>query len=197
MIVSLGHSGDCCPSPAAPQQILVVDLSGHHTVCVSFCRCSKNVFLENFRQLLRVCWYPASVHRPQTVFTFDLLDTYHKVSLQGKLNLYDFYNAIMQKTDNHRGSKPKVSVITPVATNDLIVAKSIGTMRCHDACDSGAISRKSSEVELATQLQQSTSSAMGHLRLSVLRIPIQVETYLPGGMTNPVNGRTMLRPSHG
>jgi hypothetical protein len=31
---------------------------------------------------------------------FDLLDTYHKISLQGKLNLYDFYNTIMQKMDN-------------------------------------------------------------------------------------------------
>jgi hypothetical protein len=49
------------------------------------------------------------VLRPKTVFTFDLLDTYHKISLQGKLNLYDFYNAIMQKTDNHGSSKTKVS----------------------------------------------------------------------------------------
>ena len=73
-----------------------------------FCKCSKNGFLESFRQLLRVGWYPASVLRPQTVFTFDLLDTYHKISLQGKLNLYDFYHAIMQKTDNRGSSKPKV-----------------------------------------------------------------------------------------
>ena len=89
--------------------MLVVDLSGHHTVCVRFCRCSKNGFLESYRQLLRVGWYPASVLHPKTVFTFDLLDTYHKISLQGKLNLYDFYNAIMQKTDNHGTSKTKVS----------------------------------------------------------------------------------------
>lgn len=88
--------------------MLVVDLSGHHTVSVRFCKCSQNGFLDNFRQLLRVCWYPASILRPQTVFTFDLLDTYHKVSLQGKLNLFDFYNAIMQKTDNCGGSKVKV-----------------------------------------------------------------------------------------
>jgi len=88
--------------------MLVVDLSGHHTVRVRFCKCSKNGFVENFQQLLRVGWYPASVLRPKTAFTFDLLDTYHKLSLQGKLNLYDFYNAIAQKTDNHGGLKPKV-----------------------------------------------------------------------------------------
>ena len=53
-------------------------------------------------------WYPASFNRPRTVFTFDLLETYHKVTLQGKLNLYDFYLAIMQKTDNQGRSKPVV-----------------------------------------------------------------------------------------
>ena len=53
-------------------------------------------------------WYPASFNRPRTAFTFDLLETYHKVTLQGKLNLYDFYLAIMQKTDNQGRSKPVV-----------------------------------------------------------------------------------------
>lgn len=109
LVINLGHSGDFCPSPAETRRMLVIDLSGHHTVCVRFCKCSKNGFLENYRQLLRVGWYPASVLRPQTVFTFDLLDTYHKILLQGKLNLYDFYNAITQKTDNHGSSKLKVS----------------------------------------------------------------------------------------
>ena len=54
-------------------------------------------------------WYPASFNRPGTAFTFDLLETYHKVTLQGKLNLYDFYHAIMHKTDNQGRSKPIVS----------------------------------------------------------------------------------------
>jgi hypothetical protein len=54
-------------------------------------------------------WFPASSIRPKTAFAFDLLDTYHKVTLQGKLNLYDFYHATMQKTDNQGRSKPLVS----------------------------------------------------------------------------------------
>ena len=66
---------------------------------------------EHYRQLLRMRWYPASFHRPKTAFTFDLLETYHKVTLQGKLNLYDFYHAIMHKTDNQGRSKPLVSGI--------------------------------------------------------------------------------------
>ncbi|KAF9778389.1 hypothetical protein BJ322DRAFT_1014720, partial [Thelephora terrestris] len=84
LIVNLGHHNtDICPINTETQLITVIDLSGYH-----------------FVRLLRVRWYPASVLRPKTVFTFDLLDTYHKISLQGKLNLYDFYTTIMQKTDN-------------------------------------------------------------------------------------------------
>ena len=54
-------------------------------------------------------WYPASFSRPRTVFSFDLLETYHKLTLQGKINLYDFYLAIMQKSDNQGRSKMTVS----------------------------------------------------------------------------------------
>jgi hypothetical protein len=92
--INLGHSGDCCPVYTETQKILVVGLSGHHTVRVRFSKCSKNGYLENFKQLMQVGWYPALVLRPRTVFTFDLLDMYHKISLQGKLKLSDFYNAI-------------------------------------------------------------------------------------------------------
>ena len=82
-----------------------------------FCKCSQNGSPENYQQLLRVGLYPASLIRPQTAFTFDLLDTHQKISLQGKLNLYDFYNAIMQKTDNHGGSKLKVRDFISVAVD--------------------------------------------------------------------------------
>lgn len=63
-------------------------------------------------------WYPASFNRPKTAFTFDLLDTYHKLTLQGKLNLYDFYTATMQKSDNC--GRRKVIVSEPVFVSNLI-----------------------------------------------------------------------------
>ena len=74
---------------------------------------------EHYRQLLRMRWYPASFNRPKTAFTFDLLETYHKVTLQGKLNLYDFYHAIMHKTDNQGRLKPLVS--TPNDQNHFLL----------------------------------------------------------------------------
>lgn len=97
----IGHHHTSCSSAMNFHQILVIGLNGAHPVNVQFCACKGTPgWVEHYRQLLRIGWYPASFDRPKTAFTFDLLDTYHKLTLQGKLNLYDFYLSIMQKTDN-------------------------------------------------------------------------------------------------
>jgi len=107
----ISHKHTTCPSAGLPKTILVIHVNGAHYVDVQFCACSVSPgWVENYRQLLRICWYPASFNRPQTAFTFDLLDTYHKLTLQGKLNLYDFHSSIMQKTDNCGREKMIVSV---------------------------------------------------------------------------------------
>ena len=84
-------------------------MNGWHKLRVMFCTCNvKAPWDEHYRQLLRMRWYPASFDRPRTAFSFDLLETYHKLTLQGKINLYDFYLGIMQKTDNQGRLKPMV-----------------------------------------------------------------------------------------
>ena len=183
------------------QKTLAVDLSGYHIVHVRPCKCSESGFLENYQQFLRGDWYPASILRPKTVFTFDLLDTYHKISLQGKLNLYDFYNAIMQKTDNHGSSKVVVSRSQFIAmVNNSLLSESIGTMRCRGVCDNGGTSRTSNEVGRATQVLWLISLIMGRLPSRAPRAPIQSETYLWGGILIPANLRKLrrlLRQRHG
>ena len=94
---------------STPHELLVIDVNGWHKLQVQFCTCGNSApWHERYRQLLRMRWYPASFNRPRTAFTWDLLETYHKLTLQGKLNLYDFYFAIMQKSDNQGRSKPVV-----------------------------------------------------------------------------------------
>lgn len=105
----VGHQQTPCPFADPPKRIFVIDLNGAHDVDVQFCACEE---VENYLQLMREGWYPASFDRPQTAFTFDLLDTYHKLTLQGKLNLHDFYSSIMQKTDNCGRKKILVSITT-------------------------------------------------------------------------------------
>ena len=105
----LGHGGNACPADSPHRQLIIIDINGWHKLQVEFCKCgASNVSHEEYRQLLRMRLYPASFNRPKTAFTFDFLETYHKITLQGKLNLYDFYHAIMQKTDNQGRSKPLV-----------------------------------------------------------------------------------------
>lgn len=108
----IGHQHMPCPSPGSTTQaMLVIDVNGLHHVDVQFCDCEETPgWVEKYRQLLRIEWYPASFHRPKTVFTFDVLDTYHGLSIQGKLNLYDYHSSLQQKTDNCGRKKVAVSM---------------------------------------------------------------------------------------
>ena len=109
-VCSLGHGGDPCPRGSSPYELTIIDINGLHKAQVVFCACDMDTpGDERYRQLLRMRWYPASFTCPRTVFSFDLLETYHKLTLQGKINLYDFYLAIMQKSDNQGRSKTTVS----------------------------------------------------------------------------------------
>ena len=109
-VCHLGHGGAACPIDSPHHDLVVIDTNGWHKLRVIFCACGTGASQpDHYRQLLRIRWYPASFNRPRTAFSFDLLETYHKVTLQGKLNLYDFYLAIMHKSDNQGRSKPMVS----------------------------------------------------------------------------------------
>jgi hypothetical protein len=111
-VCHLGHRGAACPMDPPPHDIIIINANGWHKLQVRFCTCGTSTSRPgHYHQLLRMRWYPASFNRPRTAFTFDLLETYHKVTLQGKLNLYDFYLAIMQKSDNQGRSKPMVSIL--------------------------------------------------------------------------------------
>jgi hypothetical protein len=113
LVVSLNHVGEMCPSPSAPTDLVVMDVSGVHTVMVTFCECYHSVGGSHVRsQLLRHRWFPATVARPRTVFTFDVLDSFHLLTLQGKTSAYDYYLSIEHKTDNTGISSIKVPVRT-------------------------------------------------------------------------------------
>ncbi|KAF7965909.1 hypothetical protein HWV62_40974 [Athelia sp. TMB] len=98
-VVHLGHDGSQCPSPTLKStDFEILDLSGQHTITVYFCGCFGAP--HERIQLLRTKWFPASTSQPNSAFTFDVLNTFQLISLQGKLSAYDFYQALMHKTDN-------------------------------------------------------------------------------------------------
>ncbi|KIL55027.1 hypothetical protein M378DRAFT_49831, partial [Amanita muscaria Koide BX008] len=96
--VQLGHGGAPCPLPSTgPTNFCIFDTSGIHYISVDFCDCR---IIHQRTQLLRARWFPATFNRPKTAFTFDCLDTFHELTLQGKTPLYDFYHTVLHKTDN-------------------------------------------------------------------------------------------------
>jgi hypothetical protein len=64
-----------------------------------------------WNQLLRERWFPATLACPQTVFTFDCLETFHELTLQGKTSLYDYYHTLLRRSDNANLGNPIVSLI--------------------------------------------------------------------------------------
>ena len=106
----LGHSSVPCPCPhPGPANFVIFDLSGFHNVSINYCLCGDEP-LPFWTQLLREGWFPATLLRPQTVFSFDFLETFHElILLQGKTNLYDYYNTLLQRSDNANLSTSIVS----------------------------------------------------------------------------------------
>lgn len=141
MVIYLLHPHQRCPVPQQlNESFVVMDMNGIHHLDLEYCGCSLGNHLERYQQLLRAAWYPASFDRPRTAFTFDVLDTYHKLTLQGKLNLFDFYYGILHKTDNCGRDKKVVSNLELLCTMSLITKKnSTGITRYHGVYGNGAI----------------------------------------------------------
>lgn len=76
---------------------MVMHVNGLHRVNVAFCGCPGHV--THRVQLLRSSWWPATPFAPRTCATLELLELFHCVSLQGKLNAFSFYRALELLTD--------------------------------------------------------------------------------------------------
>ncbi|KAJ7450267.1 hypothetical protein B0H11DRAFT_1743304 [Mycena galericulata] len=109
--VQLGHPvGVVCPfKQAAPHDFVLYDLSGVHEIGVDFCGCrgsDGNLLNEHRVQLLRVCWWPATVLAPNTCATFRLLRLFQMLNCLGKLSAYDFLRGLELCTNHDGLDKP-------------------------------------------------------------------------------------------
>ncbi|KAF9017023.1 hypothetical protein BDZ89DRAFT_933846, partial [Hymenopellis radicata] len=106
--VYLGHEdGSRCFMPRVdPHPLVVMHVTGLHEVSVRYCNCLEAI--PRRQQLLRFGWYPATVHRPATCATLQLLDLFHGLTLNGKLSAYNFYKTLVYITDALGIKVPKV-----------------------------------------------------------------------------------------
>ena len=110
LIVQLGHNGSSCSSPGLVQNFTIVDSSGIHQINLRYCECHQAAGgSRSYVQLLRARLFTSSVVCPRKAFTFDVLDTFHLMTLQGKISAYDFYTTLSHKSDNTGLRNVKVS----------------------------------------------------------------------------------------
>ncbi|THU86082.1 hypothetical protein K435DRAFT_684412, partial [Dendrothele bispora CBS 962.96] len=128
LTVQLGHArGEECSQPRrANVGFVVVHTNGIHPVSVYFCDCpGRNVTFR--QQCMRHRWFPATQEDPQTCSTFKILDLFHKMTLQGKVNVYDFMSGIENLTNNggivKQKDRYKVFAWTAVQYRHLLMLK--------------------------------------------------------------------------
>ena len=77
---------------------MVLHTNGWHKVNVLYCQCPTQAASKT-QQLLRYELYPATVTIPTTCATFTLMDTFHALTLQSKITVYDYYITLNRLTD--------------------------------------------------------------------------------------------------
>ncbi|KAJ3964320.1 hypothetical protein EV361DRAFT_70089 [Lentinula raphanica] len=100
--VHFGHAFECiCPHPRIVKEFTVIHTNGIHRVTGVFCNCMNKPIAGEWRQqLLRRRWFPATHLQPETAATFEVLNQFHILTLQGKVTTYDYYAGLEKLYDN-------------------------------------------------------------------------------------------------
>ncbi|KAN0078144.1 hypothetical protein V8E55_010201 [Tylopilus felleus] len=98
----MGHGGDVCPlnSDKAGDQFTVVDSTGIFVHTVRWCRCNGAGDKDKHLQLLRCRLFPSTTMKPQTAFTFDVLDQFLIDELECKTLASSFYSKLRRLTNS-------------------------------------------------------------------------------------------------
>ena len=146
----LGHGGDPCPTilgqksakiPAKTQDhnnissedddvsvwddeeiledvITVVHATGVYKRCVRWCTCTTAP--PRHIQFMRMWLYPSTVKRPQTAFTFSLLDHFYIDSMECKTSANNFFNKLRRLTSNAFPHSIPVRLLTKPIINHYV-----------------------------------------------------------------------------
>ncbi|KAJ7800682.1 hypothetical protein B0H14DRAFT_3490386 [Mycena olivaceomarginata] len=111
--VQLGHPpGVVCPfRQSAAHDFVLYDITGVHELSVDFCGCPTGPDnagrpLERRVQLMRACWWPATITAPNTCATFRVLRLFQIINCLGKLSAYDFLRGLEMCTNHDGLDKP-------------------------------------------------------------------------------------------
>jgi CxC2 like cysteine cluster associated with KDZ transposases len=114
LVIPLGHIGSDCPFATTITPITVLHVNGMHRVSIKFCSCPASFTPTRRVQLLRARLFPATVDKPQTCATFELLRHSHILQLQSSISAYNAYHTLERLTDNAGITNIKVRVMADV-----------------------------------------------------------------------------------
>ena len=164
--------------------MMVLHTNGWHRVVLRYCNCDMVHRAGDYLdQLLRFELYPATVGDPTTCATFRVLETFHALTLQGKITVYDFYTTMNNMTDN-----TGVDITWVGATDQsTICSAKLGICRTVSSsyyvwCASGATSRVSRELGGRTKVDRVAAPNLVSSRCSALLVPAQGSTYQMTGV---------------
>lgn len=111
IFIQLGHRAlEHCGNPRFIDGFTVIHTNGIHSVVLAYCDCASRRAAGEWRQqLLRRCWFPATHRDPRTAATYQVLNTFHVLTLQGKVTTYDFYAGLEKLSNNLGLGETKVS----------------------------------------------------------------------------------------
>jgi CxC2 like cysteine cluster associated with KDZ transposases len=109
-VLCLGHRGKKCRNrlPGPGRNSVIVHTNGIHHVSIEYCRCED---VPDAIQLARSRLFPATMDRPETAFTFAVLNDFHMHSLTSKKSAMDYVDALQKHTNAAFPQKVPVSMV--------------------------------------------------------------------------------------
>jgi hypothetical protein len=95
----IGHlsPGVCSSSRSASSSFTIIHTNGLHRVRLHLCTCPGAP--DTWAQLMRTQLWPATVTKPQTAATFNVLRQFEKLNKFGHITATDYYRALAHMTD--------------------------------------------------------------------------------------------------
>lgn len=126
-------TGETCSFRAAHQieDFTIIHTNGIHRIPVDFCGCEKGVAVPWHIQLMRLRLWPATCVNPQTATTHEALDQFTRLSLLGRLNVYDYYRALESATDGAGLGVIAVRVFSSIHDIAKILPAECSPTACH------------------------------------------------------------------
>lgn len=132
--------------PAVKGGVTFIDTSGVHRLKVNYCSCPGRKDCDE--QFVEMGFLPASITRPSTAFTFQVLDDFRETNLVCNTAGTSYWNKIVRKTTNvFPGSVPVSSHFNGKAYVSQHLRR-IDTVSCYGASGYGGSSKSESGMVL-------------------------------------------------